>query len=931
MPMYIPSKLTSRVVLARWLFLVIVTLGSPASIASIQLDIEWSLPSRFWFDQNADGRPDIPNSREYILNLDGKFTAPKDGADTMACTTSSAEIPLFRLDLKAFNQNTSPTVSESSRYEWTIRGRSNATSLERTSIGPRVSVCLEEGTYDVSVSSTQNATSLRTEKVVPVEDVLIVSIGDSFSSGEGNPEKRLFNPSSADSFSTIDQRYVAPIAGNLGVPIFVQWADSGAPLSPAGTTPPTRPNAEHVKAHRSTLAWPVQYARMVEAAAKGKVSVTLVFLAASGATIHKGLLGPYAGTAKTPPLDDNLPPQLDQARYLVAKRRVDVLLLTIGGNDIGFSSIPKALLLRRPSNQCVSFNVIESAIQSGNWRQVGDASESGDCGSITWARTFGLDLLPGWPDNVLGLTGLPFGYSDLIRKLGGTERSLEELGNVFILTYPSPVHKKHAPCDKPILTEVVDTIEREVGKTEIDWLATWVIPKLANQINDAARRGGWFSIASPDVFLDHGLCVGGSVSPDFKAGLYTGNYTGNPYPGDLPPYTSNTRFFRRAKEAAGIQGPYVMSGKRETTGTLHPNEYGHLELAKSMLSQVELPIHLPNIGLQGYFDTMAVARSLLRAPDFNSVSLNDAQTQLQMTTSVRLYRLQASARSTINVGLDLPAGTVQRLAIRIFDSKGRPYTPPTEPQCSAPKHYKLAYPRGILEVQSGVPHSARTTETVSAGAYIEEAGDYYIGVSYAGNDSYDPTYGWGRRNPDFAQDSPLASRGLNFRISSSSGSDPDNKIPCAALVNDSSLGTFSIQGHAIEDRNDVDLFEVRLSAAQRLSVDVSSKYASACPLSLGPFHDPLEPLNGKPATSGLQPEVSFFEKSGKHIATSATGMLDYVASGDGPIFVGVSSKGRFPYGIVDTVLEPDIAVSPALPTQGQGNSSGSYRACISIQ
>jgi len=61
-----------------------------------------------------------------------------------------------------------------------------------------------------------------------------------------------------------------------------------------------------------------------------KTSVTLVDVSCSGATVAKGILGPqYRG----------LSTQIESVNVLVGDRKIDVVVMSIGGNDVGFATI----------------------------------------------------------------------------------------------------------------------------------------------------------------------------------------------------------------------------------------------------------------------------------------------------------------------------------------------------------------------------------------------------------------------------------------------------------------------------------------------------------------------------------------------------------------------------------------------------------------
>ncbi|HEY6229671.1 MAG TPA: GDSL-type esterase/lipase family protein [Pyrinomonadaceae bacterium] len=126
------------------------------------------------------------------------------------------------------------------------------------------------------------------EASVVLKDYFIVSIGDSFASGEGNPDK--------------------PRQG-IGQE---KWVDK--------------------RCHRSAVAGPAQAAVILENA-DAHSSVTFISFACSGAELNAGLTG---GQEKGGLM---LQPQLDKVFEAARSRPIDALLVSIGGNDVNFAKL----------------------------------------------------------------------------------------------------------------------------------------------------------------------------------------------------------------------------------------------------------------------------------------------------------------------------------------------------------------------------------------------------------------------------------------------------------------------------------------------------------------------------------------------------------------------------------------------------------------
>lgn len=119
----------------------------------------WSMPDRFGIDQNGDGRIDVHN----------------DGAQQTSGYT--------------VNFDASRSSGRNLTYAWEISGGDLATPLDYTSSQPTAVAHLDLGTYQVKLKASEpgKGTSV-VVGTVQVRDILWVSIGDSYASGEGDPE-----------------------------------------------------------------------------------------------------------------------------------------------------------------------------------------------------------------------------------------------------------------------------------------------------------------------------------------------------------------------------------------------------------------------------------------------------------------------------------------------------------------------------------------------------------------------------------------------------------------------------------------------------------------------------------------------------------------------------------------------------------------------
>jgi hypothetical protein len=354
-------------------------------------------------------------------------------------------------------------------------------SREDGSVIAGVTIAGNQCTWDLSLRpdvylvtltvTTRDGETVSTTRAIRVRDYLVVSMGDSIASGEGNPD----------------------------VPGSYPFNDFGA-----------LPGWADPRCRRSWHSGPAQAALALEGLDQ-RSSVTFVSVACSGASIGKGVLTPYAGQTSEihnkllrmmgPPGED-LPPQLEQVRDLLAGprgvRTADALLLSAGANDLQFSDIAKGCLLgisEEYPNTCVD-------------------DVDGMCyPATTWVGR--------------RLEGLDARY----KVLGQSLRQRNENGTlphdkVFITEYMDPVHGPGgAPCsygeigfnEAGVLAGVWGLPAAALGlgskigisPAESRWAFDQVIVPLNGMVEAAAGQNGWNFVGGiMNEFNGHGLCAG---------------------------------------------------------------------------------------------------------------------------------------------------------------------------------------------------------------------------------------------------------------------------------------------------------------------------------------------------------------------------------------------------------------------------------------
>jgi YD repeat-containing protein len=261
----------------------LVAAPAPAAIVSeltepLHIDFDWRVPDRFGVDNGFVAANGVFEPKNGLVDLPNTWAYANPSAFSVTLTgTASAPIASATWQLGGTDLPT-----------WAPRSLSAAVSGSTFA----ASVYLPEGSYPMTLTvRTIDGRTAAVQRTVVVKDYLIVSIGDSYASGEGNPEVNR--------------------ATHGGV---AQWADDGLGSAPGSS----------FLADRSTKAATAQAALALEQA-DPHTSVTFIFLATSGATIRDGLLGPGQ--------------QLDRLASIVGTRRIDALFVSGGGNDLGFSHV----------------------------------------------------------------------------------------------------------------------------------------------------------------------------------------------------------------------------------------------------------------------------------------------------------------------------------------------------------------------------------------------------------------------------------------------------------------------------------------------------------------------------------------------------------------------------------------------------------------
>lgn len=327
------------------------------------------------------------------------------------------------------------------------------------------------GAYRVRVSIEQRGLVEEREEEVELDQWLVVSLGDSVASGEGVPERVLPG-------------------------LRARWQDS--------------------QCHRSAYAGPAVAAREL-ALQNPRVQVTFVHLACSGATIAKGLLGPYRGIAG-PIFRPSLAPQVERLESL--PQPPTAVLVSIGANDVNFSGLTKLCALR---------HLLRLGCFAGK----------------------GLEKR---------LAELPNSYGQLAGALAATKEVTPS--RVFLTEYFDPTHDEHgAPCGQLETLGPLKLLGRRDVKAAYDNL---LVP-LNSEIAAAVGMHGWREVTGiSGEFKTHGICAKEPWITSLKASLFN---EGDRFLGTLHPNREGHEAIARLIEPEIARAGLEASCPTQSAGT----------------------------------------------------------------------------------------------------------------------------------------------------------------------------------------------------------------------------------------------------------------------------------------------------------------------------------------------------------------------------
>lgn len=277
-------------------------LAVPAALAAPpdgmpQAAFDWSMAERTRSVINTEFKPSVNVAHRMV-------EGPVPGQPGLHGGVSS--VPLAEINPAGGYEVTLDGCTSSGRitqYDWRIDGKRVVKSPDCS-----LTTRLPAGPHQVTLQVNGGGRVASISETILVKDYLIVAMGDSYSSGEGNPT-----------------RYDAAVPDDT---LAQAQANDGAAWSEGGYW-------DHANCHRSTRSGQANAVIDLEQADPHS-SVTFLYLACSGAQIDNGILGVKDGYLGGPEVA-----QAKQAYDLAiaSGREIDAVTLGIGGNDIGFVPI----------------------------------------------------------------------------------------------------------------------------------------------------------------------------------------------------------------------------------------------------------------------------------------------------------------------------------------------------------------------------------------------------------------------------------------------------------------------------------------------------------------------------------------------------------------------------------------------------------------
>lgn len=421
-------------------------------------------------------------------------------------------------------------------YDWRLEALLPGTPpriFAANASGRTANFTLEPGTYRATLTAKSATSIYKIDQAVVVKEIYIGAFGDSYGSGEGNPDQ------------LTQWQGGFPSKGAI-------WSDTE--IDPTNGRHYSRCHRSHRAASVAFVQWMRQEYPLYP--------VNLRSVACSGAQIRHGVIGSYAGAESLPSKPADLPPQLDAVALEAQGHKLDAITLSIGGNDVGFAPLALTYAVTDMDANVPAMQVVDDQFRQDNESLYSGSPPVG--GFAELATRFKQNdpfknaavLLTTYPDilsrpssctkvvnEILGPVELGIDVTRLLLALDGvptppknwrsgiTRLEMEHIRQTYLL----PLNAK--------LRDAVDGINRTSTREDPKW---YVVDGIVESFQGVGSGGE-----------GHGYC-GRQLSEC--------------------PCADGTSWVRTFNDSHNYQNDYL--------GTLHPNELGHAAIAKQMLATV---------------------------------------------------------------------------------------------------------------------------------------------------------------------------------------------------------------------------------------------------------------------------------------------------------------------------------------------------------
>jgi lysophospholipase L1-like esterase len=452
---------------------------------------------------------------------------------------------------------------------------------------------------------------------IAVRDILIAGLGDSIAAGEGDPDREIglatdgFCFRRFGLFDTVS--YFRPsrrgysgdrsCSGDIARANddTVQWASEDAVWMDAAC-------------HRSLYSYQVRVA-LTLAIENPQIAVTYLPLACSGSTIANGMLGQVQARQSDCAVNpgncsrfvkgqiDTLQRLMNAAHRIDKNRKLDLVLLTIGANDIGFAGLTANVMINHSASE---FRIFGAAGLISNV-QTAEAA---------------LKALPGQ------FAKLRAGLRPILN---------EKMDHVVFVSYANPaLYDNGQPCSQSrqgFDVHPAFTIDGGLLKSTVDFVDDEFFPRL--KAIATCESGGdcqsplydrmTFADAHQAQFRNHGFCAQSPQDPAFDRGCFTRDghsFVSDPIIASSEPmachkpasffraYASRQRWIRTANDSyfaamsypdanaqylqpQDIHDPIWGAASAVYGGAMHPTAQGYAAMADAALPAARRLLDLP--------------------------------------------------------------------------------------------------------------------------------------------------------------------------------------------------------------------------------------------------------------------------------------------------------------------------------------------------